>query len=52
MQIGYALNFIDVNFGQALYDANPLFYRNVASRNRAHGVNSIPDRIPVTGIEG
>ncbi|MCH8143006.1 MAG: S-layer homology domain-containing protein, partial [Proteobacteria bacterium] len=39
-------NWTGIKFGDRLYNANPLFYRNIAS-NRRHA-NSLPERIPVT----
>ncbi|MCZ6618469.1 MAG: DNA/RNA non-specific endonuclease [Gammaproteobacteria bacterium] len=45
-------NWTGINFDRKMYDANPLFYNNIASRNRNLRVSSIPERIPVTGPGG
>ena len=45
-------NWTGINFDRKMYVANPLFYNNIASRNRNLRVSSIPERIPVTGPGG
>ena len=39
-------NLTGINFGQQLYDQNPLFYWDNEVRNAAHNVASTPERIP------
>ena len=34
-----------INFGDMLYDRNPLFYHDIAERNELHNVATIPERI-------
>lgn len=36
-----------INFGEDLFNRNPLFYYDIARRNTAHNVPSVPERIPV-----
>lgn len=42
-------NWTGINFGKQLYEQNPLFYKDLAARNREHNVSSTPERIPVNG---
>lgn len=40
-------NWTGINFGQQLYDMNPLFYHDLEGRRENYNVPSIPERIPV-----
>ncbi len=43
-------NMTGINFGEELYQRNPLFYHNRPRRNRIYNVSRAPERIPIGAI--
>lgn len=41
-------NWTGINFGEQIYETNPLFYYDLEERNRRFNVPSLPERIPVS----
>ncbi len=39
-----------INFGDELFDTNPLFFFDLATRNAEHNVSSSPERIPINDV--
>lgn len=39
-------NWTGINFGEVIYNNNPLFYHNIKERNSRFNISTIPERIP------